>query len=340
MADGSEKPIESMMKDDLVATPFGPKRVVSAWCSGTFPVWEMSAGDRSLIGTPNHPIMVNDEWLALDKIKEGEHTAYFYQGEMQWPSNQQECVLKALRSMDTNTTGIQTQSDKYTEPTSQDLVNSCTGQSGSSTMARFQKAIKFITLMGIAVTMRLRTSCVSPLRSIAKNMRAFMGLKPSSNTLLQSGTKPVNGTSQKKEWLGIRSMLQTMPERLMSLFGSMGTSKKPIPAAGVALKDLRTTQERSSAQLGANLPNQASALARQVRNTHTMQAVYNLEVEDVHCYYANDILVHNCISQGLRYLRDAGWIGIDAPPRDEVEPEDISDAEIYNRREKVNPYAV
>ena len=70
-----------------------------------------------------------------------------------------------------------------------------------------------------------------------------------------------------------------------------------------------------------------------------MQAVYNLEVEDVHCYYANDILVHNCISQGLRYLRDAGWIGIDAPPRDEIEPEDISDAEIYNMKQKVNPYA-
>lgn len=47
----------------------------------------------------------------------------------------------------------------------------------------------------------------------------------------------------------------------------------------------------------------------------------------------------DCISQGLRYLRDAGWIGIDAPPREEVEPEDISDAEIYNMREKTNPYA-
>ncbi len=47
----------------------------------------------------------------------------------------------------------------------------------------------------------------------------------------------------------------------------------------------------------------------------------------------------DCISQGLRYLRDAGWISIDAPPRDEIEQEDITDAEIYNKRSRENPYS-
>ena len=47
----------------------------------------------------------------------------------------------------------------------------------------------------------------------------------------------------------------------------------------------------------------------------------------------------DCISQGLRYLRDAGWISIDAPPRDEIEQEDITDAEIYNSRGRENPYS-
>jgi predicted phage terminase large subunit-like protein len=47
----------------------------------------------------------------------------------------------------------------------------------------------------------------------------------------------------------------------------------------------------------------------------------------------------DCISQGLRYLRDAGWISIDAPPRDEIEQEDISDADIYNSRSRENPYS-
>ena len=47
----------------------------------------------------------------------------------------------------------------------------------------------------------------------------------------------------------------------------------------------------------------------------------------------------DCISQGLRYLRDAGWISIDMLPRPDIEPEDISDAEIFNKRKRGNPYA-
>ena len=46
----------------------------------------------------------------------------------------------------------------------------------------------------------------------------------------------------------------------------------------------------------------------------------------------------DCISQGLRYLRDAGWISIDFPRREEIEQEDITDAEIYNLRGRENPY--
>jgi phage terminase large subunit-like protein len=46
----------------------------------------------------------------------------------------------------------------------------------------------------------------------------------------------------------------------------------------------------------------------------------------------------DCISQGLRYLRDAGWISIDYSRREEVEEEDITDAEIFNMRGRENPY--
>jgi predicted phage terminase large subunit-like protein len=47
----------------------------------------------------------------------------------------------------------------------------------------------------------------------------------------------------------------------------------------------------------------------------------------------------DCMSQALRYLRDGNWISIDAPPREPYESEDISDAEIYNKRVRTNPYA-
>jgi hypothetical protein len=48
----------------------------------------------------------------------------------------------------------------------------------------------------------------------------------------------------------------------------------------------------------------------------------------------------DCISQGLRYLRDAGWISIDAPPREDYDEEDYIDAEGFNNAKKGNPYAM
>ena len=41
----------------------------------------------------------------------------------------------------------------------------------------------------------------------------------------------------------------------------------------------------------------------------------------------------------MLFRSDAGWIVIDAPPREDFEQEDITDAEIYNMRSKGNPYA-
>lgn len=47
----------------------------------------------------------------------------------------------------------------------------------------------------------------------------------------------------------------------------------------------------------------------------------------------------DCISQGLRYMRDAGWISIDIPPRDDYDDDDIFDADEHNKKSKGNPYA-
>jgi len=47
----------------------------------------------------------------------------------------------------------------------------------------------------------------------------------------------------------------------------------------------------------------------------------------------------DCISQGLRYLRDSGWISIDIPPREDYDDDDIFDAEEFNKKSKGNPYA-
>ena len=57
--------------------------------------------------------------------------------------------------------------------------------------------------------------------------------------------------------------------------------------------------------------------------------------ETVHDEYVD------CISQGLRYMRDASWISIDAPPREDYDEDDIFDADEYNQRARsmANPYS-
>ena len=48
----------------------------------------------------------------------------------------------------------------------------------------------------------------------------------------------------------------------------------------------------------------------------------------------------DCLSQGMRYLRDAGFISIDPEPRNRLEPDDYIDADEYNQRSRrENPYA-
>ena len=47
----------------------------------------------------------------------------------------------------------------------------------------------------------------------------------------------------------------------------------------------------------------------------------------------------DCISQGLRYMRDGGWISIDAPPRDDYDDDDVYDADEFNKVKRGNPYA-
>jgi len=46
----------------------------------------------------------------------------------------------------------------------------------------------------------------------------------------------------------------------------------------------------------------------------------------------------DCTSQGLRFLRDSGWIDIDPPPRDPYDDDDYADSSAGKKR--VNPYAI
>lgn len=60
-----------------------------------------------------------------------------------------------------------------------------------------------------------------------------------------------------------------------------------------------------------------------------MQPVYNLTVAGAECYYANDVLVHNCV-QAMMRIRQGGFIRLDS--------DDKSDENADDYRRPVNYY--
>jgi hypothetical protein len=108
-------------------------------------------------------------------------------------------------------------------------------------------------------------------------------------------------------------------------------------ANGAVQQQSPKAQEKSFVAQPAKTPSQSFALVRQVANTNSMRLVYDLTVDEEHCYYANGILVHNC-TQALRYLRDAGWIDIDGAPPELYDEDDYADSQAGKK--KGNPYAM
>lgn len=100
-------------------------------------------------------------------------------------------------------------------------------------------------------------------------------------------------------------------------------------AGGVAQKVLEATTRGFFADPAVKRPNRGTGSVSAVRCTHTMQPVYNLTVAGAECYYANDVLVHNCV-QAMMRIRQGGFVRLDSD-----EKYDENDADY---RQPVNYY--
>jgi hypothetical protein len=97
----------------------------------------------------------------------------------------------------------------------------------------------------------------------------------------------------------------------------MGIDKSPTHATGAVPQVAQTIYARSSVPPFAKQQNLSLGAVRAVQNTHTTQAVYNIAVEGAHCFFANDVLVHNCCSQALMRFRQGGFIRLKSDEKDD-----------------------
>ena len=336
MADGTSKFINEVIVGDCVSTPNGSQRVTATFNNGIKEIWEVTVDDITLYGTNNHQVFTQRGYIRVDSLIEGVDNMSLYQENPSWHLKARaKLLLNQLSLTARNITDTLKVLTLHTVNIMADQRTGCTEIFGYSTRGQYPTDTKYTTLMET----RLITTSTTYLASQEKNTQLFTLKKSAQEAQLKSifNTSTISeqslwrGIPQKKAKNGIVPMPTTLLQRLGLYLESTKRLKSIV--SGVAMRCLQRLHERNSAQQGASQQSQDFVLVRQVRNTHTMKEVYDITVENEHCYYANGLLVHNC-TQGLRYLRDAGFLDIDPEPY--YDDDDYADV----RPKRTNPYAV
>jgi phage terminase large subunit-like protein len=335
MADGSEKRLYKVVVGDMVKTPNGAQQVVKTFNNGEKEIWMVSAGGQMLLGTGDHRVMTGRGWIRIDSLIPNEDTVLMYPQEVIWRSQRSlRSLPRRFTSMVGSTTATLKARIQRIADTLQGLALDCIGMFGNTTTALFPTGTTFITSMVTPATTTSATSNASqpPItgQSIEKSCESETPQSVSGSISTESELKPLNGTSQTKAASGTASTRLTLWQRLGMRLAFILRSLCSV--SGAVATWLQRRLDGFIAAPNAKLPKASSVLVKAVFNTHTTQTVYDLTVDQEHCYYADGMLVHNC-TQALRYLRDAGFLDID--PRLEEDQE----VEYYGRK-KGNPYAI
>ena len=334
LMDSGTRAIKDVRVGDLVMTPAGPRRVTAVHDNGLKEVWNVDG----LLATAEHRVFTQHGWVRVDCLTQGIHNVFLYQGGASWASSQRAWLLRRLSLMGASTTDILRATILRTAGILQGLATGFIGMFGCITTGQSQKICTSTTLTATPGIMTSATWPVSQERGtgtvIAKRYHGAVAAPNTSPILIGSDSVPLNGTGLQRDWNGIGSTQSDLSQRLGAFQGCI--RRLPSIASGVAKRLCERVLGVSSAAQRVKAQSLSSGLARPVINTHTTRHVFDLTVEGEHCYYANGILVHNC-TQALRYLRDAGWLEIDPPPRDDYDEDDYADS---GRKRRVNPYAV
>lgn len=321
------KAIKDVVVGDMVMTPNGPRRVTAVHDNGMREVWNVNG----LLATAEHRVMTQYGWLRVDCLTQGVHNLFLYRRDGLWES-----VLKRLCLMVAGIGAIRTAAIRRIGNIFRALAQGFIGTFGLSITAPFRTGCTFITSMATPRTMTSQTlSAYQGLiigGSILKSAVSATSLRGSWSIFPASGQRPRNGIDPQKESLGTRRTRNLLFRKLGGVRAFM--RKSLLCARGAASRLYEKAADAFTAGLGVRRPSQNTVSVKQVINTRTMRHVFDLTVESDHCYYANGILVHNC-TQALRYLRDAGWLNIDPPPREE----DYDDYLDETKPRRINPYA-
>ena len=299
-----DKRIDELKENDLVLTSEGYRRVLKVFDNGYKKIRKYSIIFPTFVveleATPDHKVKTTKGWKQFQELCATDEL---------FPSR------SSTERSTTSTPG---------SVTSVDTTSGSTASSGSSTTDQYRKATTSITRTQTRTTTTSATSSSSSEGSTSQSTRTNGSQKirsRSAETCTRPWRRPKSGTAQMKAGSGIASTLS--PRSRGSASNTPATSaarssssKRPTSATTSAPKSARqlsggaparTTSPifannagRSSGATNSSLTASARPLVpvqvvEVLANDERVEHVFDISVEGMHEYFANGVLVHNCM---------------------------------------------
>lgn len=310
-----QKRIDSLKVNDLVLTRNGYKCVLNVFDNGIREIKTYKIGDNVIKCTPDHKIYANNQFIPIAHLI-GLNTFTIF-------DKKRICKKKLLIIKVTTSLGIQKENQEQKEYIIQGILRlmeligklGITFINGCAKLAKYLKVLLYIIKILIHLIMKLVISSVLKILIIANSICKTKEGKERvqkcySNTL---NRRPLNGMDQKQEENGISNTLKTylcltkecvknvakntkgfLQIKLLSFIAVLNVKTGTICEK---IENLVNGMKKEYALIvGLNLKHINSGKTNIAigRVQDIQEKVFDIEVEDCHEYFANNILVHNC----------------------------------------------
>lgn len=319
--DRGPTPIESVTTSDRVMTRNGWQRVAWAGLTRTAaPTYAVCFSDDTVIeATAEHPFLICGRgFVPAAELRCGDRVLTFEQ----WTNHQKSSCSTDESIADTLGAGAKMRSATISASMSP-VLESITGICGSAAGVRSLRDIISTTRTRIHSITRLIISHASRLLSTPGAILMTPGIMPRGNCSIPSGIMPLHGTAPQWASLGILHMPSvrgTIARWASWISHVLTVVQKSIACASMSIAEMvdatvrgnaivqlpiaksaipwrhyaQSAREHFASENGASDQQHVPVYVEQV-SASRVAPVYNLHVEDTHEFFANGILVHNCI---------------------------------------------
>ena len=312
-----DKPIEKIKAGEMVLTPFGLKRVLFSGKTGTRNV----ISKFGVTATPDHPFITRDaEIKAFQTVEEEECIKLKYRNLIN-PILQRRLRSTALPIVSWDRGSITLASPPRTKAGK--LRKGSMWLYGNSSLGKL--CLKgFISIIRTATLSITNLAILSVYHGMNTARKLITKLKGSKNILTRCGRLQVHGIEAKKEEVGIASMLKkgfrpfiNVSVRFVAPFlgqkvQTEGSAQERVKPNTDGITSVIRSQKNAKSVVKSSLPSRVEAENPELHAPELVaeswggiEPVYNLCVSDVHMFFANGVLVHNCdaTTQALNYFR-------------------------------------